>query len=81
MGGWGVDLAQRLNHVEHLNCSKVLADPEWQRWPAVLIDHVGELVCRPIHGLVELEINVPGMVGRFATVPVCRWEALIACAG
>jgi hypothetical protein len=63
MSGRWVELEQLLDRVDHLNSPTAPTDPNRQREPAVLIDHVEELECSPIHGLVELDVDRPDVMG------------------
>ena len=65
MSGRWVELEQFLDRVDHLSSFTAPAGPSRQAGPAVLINHVEELECPPIHSLVELEVDVPDVVRIF----------------
>lgn len=46
-GGW-IELEQHPDPVDHFNRTTALTNPNPQREPALLIDHVGELECPTI---------------------------------
>jgi len=63
MGGRWVDLEQLLDRVDHLRSPAAPTDSNGQAEAAVLVNHVQELKGPPIHGLVELEIDRPDVMG------------------
>ncbi len=62
-----VELEQLLDRVDHLSSPTASADPNGQAEPAVFVDHIEELEGSPIHGLIELEVNRPDVMGVLST--------------
>ena len=67
MSGWWVELEQLLDRVDQLSGPATSADPNRKDKPAVLVDQIEKLEASPIHGLMELEVDRPDVMGVFGT--------------